>query len=298
MSHERLQQAARLARAGKRDEAYEIVADVLREEPGSAQAWAAMSHLVDDQTQAAECLKRVIKLADDEQTRRWAADRLAKLEPAPAPMPEPMRAPEPEPVRAPEPMPEPAPRAVQTPTAVSPATERLQRDGITPEDVERIEAGKQRRETREGPRWVVPCAVVAAVLLIGVIACVVASRVGLNRLLTSLTGRSSTVELVEGERYWVGAMQPPLPFMEGLSVPYATLLNEPGEVTAADPTTAFVGMLPDATPVTLKEVQDEWCRVEGTDEWGDQIEGWMQCIQLLDYEPTPVPLPDLTPEQP
>jgi hypothetical protein len=288
MSHERLQQAARLARAGKRDEAYEIVADVLREEPGSAQAWAAMSHLVDDRTQVAECLKRVIKLAEDEQTRRWAADRLAKLEPAPAPKP----------VRAAPPMPEPAPRTVQPPTAVSPAAGRPERAGITPEDVERIEAGKQRRETREGPRWVVPCAVVAGVLLIGVIACFAASRVGLNRLLTSLPGRSSTVELVEGERYWVGAMQPPLPFMEGLSVPYATLLSEPGEITASDPTTAFVGMLPDATPVTLREVQDEWCRVEGTDEWGDHVEGWMQCIQLLDYEPTPVPMPGLTPEQP
>jgi hypothetical protein len=296
MSHERLQQAARLARAGKRDEAYEIVADVLREEPGSAQAWAAMSHLVDDRAQVAECLKRVVKLADDEQTRRWASDRLAKLEPAPASMPEPVWAAEPEPVRMPEPTPEPEP--VQPITAVSPTAQRPERAGITPEDVERIEAGKQRRETREGPRWVVPCAVVAGVLLIGVIACVVASRMGFNRLLTSLPGRSSTVELVEGERYWVGAMQPPLPFMEGFSVPYATLLSEPGEVTAADPTTAFVGMLPDTTPVTLKEVQDEWCRVEGTDEWGDQVEGWMQCNQLLDYEPTPVPLPDLTPELP
>ncbi len=292
MSHERLQQAARLARAGKRDEAYEIVADVLREEPGSAQAWAAMSHLVDDRKQVAECLKRVIKLADDEQTRRWAADRLAKLEPAPAPVPKPVRAPEP----VPKPMPEPAPRAVQPPTAVSPAAQRPERAGITPEDVERIEAGKQRRETQEGPRWVVPCAVVAAVLLIGVIACVVASRVGLNRLLTSLTGRSSTVELVEGERYWVGALQPPLPFMENLSMPYATLLSEPGEINPPDPT-ALVGVLPNATPVTLKEVQDEWCRVEGT-AFDERLEGWMQCSQLLDYEPTPVPMPDLTPEQP
>ena len=44
--------------------------------------------------------------------------------------------------------------------------------------------------------------------------------------------------------------------------------------------------------------RDGWCYVETTNIFGRRVEGWLECNRLLDYEPTPIPTPNLTPEKP
>jgi hypothetical protein len=80
-------------------------------------------------------------------------------------------------------------------------------------------------------------------------------------------------------------------------MPSAQLFNKPGSVID-DPSITIVAILDDATPVKLASIQKEWCYVEATDRFNNHVEGWMNCVQLLDYEPTPFPTPNLTPQKP
>jgi hypothetical protein len=73
-------------------------------------------------------------------------------------------------------------------------------------------------------------------------------------------------------------------------MPYAQLHNKPrgfGRIVVAQ--------LRDTTQVTLVEVDTDWCNVQEVDEARQEVQGWMTCHLLLDYQPTPVPLSRLTP---
>jgi hypothetical protein len=77
----------------------------------------------------------------------------------------------------------------------------------------------------------------------------------------------------------------------------ADLYNKPGN-SISDPTVTIVAVIGEATVVKLVGMQEEWCYIEATNQFGQGVEGWLRCDRLLDYEPTPFPTPDLTPQRP
>ncbi len=150
-------------------------------------------------------------------------------------------------------------------------------------------------------RWAVTCGIVAGLLILGAVICAVAIITGfveLGQWINTLPTPEPRPTLIVGENYWVSALLLPPGLPAGLVLQSATLYNKPGS-SISDPSVTIVGVLKDTTPVKLSGIRDdEWCYVEGSDDFGDHVVGWMNCIQLLDYEPTPFPTPNLTPEKP
>jgi hypothetical protein len=146
-------------------------------------------------------------------------------------------------------------------------------------------------------KWVLGCIIVGGLLAIAVVICLAAGFFGLARVAQSLPTPKPTPILTTGKTYWIGALIPPAGVPEGLVIRYAILQNKPGS-SINDPTITVIRFLDDATPVKLTGIRDEWCYIEALDQFGKQVEGWLECNRLLDYEPTPVPTPNLTPERP
>jgi hypothetical protein len=149
-------------------------------------------------------------------------------------------------------------------------------------------------------RWALPCGLIAGLLVLVVVLCaliLIAGIVGLGRLAESLPTPPPRPTLIVGETYWIGAVLPPPGLPAGLAMPHANLYNKPGS-GISDPSVTIVAVLNDATPVRLTGIRDEWCYVEAPDQFGQHVEGWLHCDRLLDYEPTPFPTPNLTPEKP
>lgn len=98
-----------------------------------------------------------------------------------------------------------------------------------------------------------------------------------------------------GGQYWTSAYWDP---WSGPSS-WVDLLNKPSD-DWSDPSVTIVGVLSDASPVTLIGIRADWCLVGGTEELflRRYVEGWMHCDILLSYKPTPLPTPNLTPERP
>jgi len=149
-------------------------------------------------------------------------------------------------------------------------------------------------------RRTLTCGLIAGVLVLVAVLCAVAvigGFIGLGQLAESLPTSPPRPTLVVGETYWIGAIVPPPGLPAGLVVRYANLQNKPGS-TIKDPGVTIVAMLDDATEVKLTGIRDDWCYVETSNEFGRHVEGWLECNRLLDYRPTPVPTPNLTPEKP
>jgi hypothetical protein len=147
--------------------------------------------------------------------------------------------------------------------------------------------------------WILGCGIIGVLLVLSVAVCVLAGGLGLVGLVQfaeSLPTPRPTPVLTIGEIYWIGALLPP-PGLDGLVVRSAELYNKPGN-SISDPSVTIVMFLNDATPVKLAGSRGEWCYVEATNEFGQDVEGWLRCNRLLDYEPTPVPTPNRTPEPP
>lgn len=98
-----------------------------------------------------------------------------------------------------------------------------------------------------------------------------------------------------GGQYWTSACSDP---WGGLSS-WVDLSNKPSD-NWSDPSVTIVGVLSDASPVTMIGIRADWCLVGGTEELflRRYVEGWLKCSRLLSYKPTPLPTPNLTPERP
>lgn len=265
MAEDQLSQAIRHAKAGEKEEARQIITHYLRDNPQDARAWMVMAQVVKDKEQAVDCLRRVIRYADNENLRQWAIDNLARLEQPPS---------------FPAPTAEEQPLSQSVPAPPPPS--------IKPET-------KTRRF-----RWVHACGIVAVILILGVVGCTVVTGIGfgqLVQLVNKLPTPPPQPTLVVGETYWIGALQPPGGILEGLTTTYAIVNNKPGS-SLDDPGITIVGILQDATPVTLIGIENEFCYIEATNEFNSPVEGWLSCSRLLDYQPTPFPTPNLTPERP
>jgi len=137
---------------------------------------------------------------------------------------------------------------------------------------------------------ILTCGLVASGLAILCVVAAIAGLVGLGRLAESLPTPSPQPTLIVGETYWTGAPA-------GLVVRWTDLQNKPGSVIG-DLDVTIIAVLGDATEVELSGIRDGWCYVEAPNEFGRPVEGWLKCNRLLDYRPTPIPTPNLTPEKP
>ena len=145
--------------------------------------------------------------------------------------------------------------------------------------------------------WILGCGIVVGlavlvVLMVGV--CNLVGRAGM-RWVGSLPTPPPKPTLTVGDTYWIGALVPP----GGLSLPIirdVTVYNKPGDPSSPDVT--LIAFLHDATPVKLASIRDGRCYIEATGEYGQHVEGWVDCDRLLGYKPTPIPTPDRTPERP
>jgi len=80
-----LKRAVGLAKSGQRPEAGRIVSRILDANPENAEAWAIMSQLVDERDLEIRCLENVVQLSEDPRARRWAQERLDRLQGTPRP---------------------------------------------------------------------------------------------------------------------------------------------------------------------------------------------------------------------
>jgi hypothetical protein len=164
-------------------------------------------------------------------------------------------------------------------------------------------------------KWLVPLSVTCAVVIVGVAICAIAAFLGIFRLAQALPTPAPTSVLTIGRNYWVNALVPPPGMPAGLVDRYANVYNKPGS-PITDPSVTIIAVISDATELTLTAVQADWCYVRGTYNFMSGIniptpeppmptldftrpfEGWMECNRLLDYEPTPYPTPNQTPQAP
>lgn len=138
-------------------------------------------------------------------------------------------------------------------------------------------------------RWTLTCSLIVGLLVLIAVLCavtLVAGVIGLGRLAESLPTPPPRPILIVGEIYWTSAMR----FL-GEDWIWTPLYSIPGGEVTYD-------SLKDATPVLLIGIQDEWCYVEAMNDWGREVEGWLLCRSLLNYQPTPIPTPNLTPKRP
>jgi micrococcal nuclease len=83
-SSEHIEKAIAEAKSGNKAGAKKILAQVVRQEPGNAQAWYVLSRLVEEKEQIIYCLNQVLKIAPDSSQ---AKARLKKLQASPAAKP-------------------------------------------------------------------------------------------------------------------------------------------------------------------------------------------------------------------
>lgn len=149
-------------------------------------------------------------------------------------------------------------------------------------------------------KWLVVIGIVIGLLICGACAFVGMSGViSLGRFVESLPTPQPTPILVEGETYWLKAIEGigPLPGMYWIDL--MSLPQHGGQST-------IVAVVSDASQLRLVKVSGGWCYVEVIDEYfrdptlkNEEIEeGWIECHRLLDYRPTPLPTPIMTPQRP
>ena len=142
--------------------------------------------------------------------------------------------------------------------------------------------------------------IVAGLLVCGICGFAgVGGVIRLGRFVESLPTPTRTPTLIEGGTYWLRAIEGvgPLPGMYWLDL--LSLPEHGGRST-------IVAVVSDTSQVRLVKVSGEWCYVEVIDEYfraptseNENIEeGWIECDMLLDYRPTPVPGPIMTPQRP
>lgn len=86
MSQEILYKAAEIAKAGRRDEAKQIVADYLVDHPADADGWILMAQITRDRIEAIDCLRNAQKLRpNDSRIQGMLAKITTKATPAAAP---------------------------------------------------------------------------------------------------------------------------------------------------------------------------------------------------------------------
>ncbi len=164
-------------------------------------------------------------------------------------------------------------------------------------------------------KWLIPIAVTCAVILIGIAVCIIASGIGLFSFARSLPTIAATPVLSIGKNYWVNAIIPPPGPLAGLVTRDANVYNKPGN-PISDPSITIVAIVPNTTEVNLVAIKQNWCYVRGvynpmsginiptpeppmpTLDFTKSFEGWIECDRLLDYQPTPYPTPNSTPQAP
>jgi len=170
----------------------------------------------------------------------------------------------------------------------------------------RAKPGTPGSKARPKSKWPIILVLGCLAVVLAVAGCLVLSSLGVIQLAKQLPTARPTPSLVVGQTYWVGAVLPPEGFLSGLVIRDALIYNKPGS-SLSDPSIAIVADVPDATALTLSGIQDEYCYVEGEyfplrdtgiTDYSQKADGWIDCSRLLDYEPTPYPTPNLTPQQP
>src|SRR5574341_1396412 len=102
-----LQEAKRLAKAGRKAEARQIASRMVRKEKDNVAAWVVLAQVVDTREQAIDCLKQVLRLEPGHPWAMMHLNRLTEQAARPAAPPPPPQ---------PEPEPEPAWEGLDTPT--------------------------------------------------------------------------------------------------------------------------------------------------------------------------------------
>jgi hypothetical protein len=169
-----------------------------------------------------------------------------------------------------------------------------------------VPAGARTVAPRSRPRsrrsWLILLGLGCLAVVLAAVACLALSSAGIVELARGLPTAMPTAQLVIGHTYWVGALLPPAGLPSGLVLRDVDVFNKPGS-SLSDPSITIVDVVPDATPLTLAGMQDSYCYIEGeyrspvTDNVR-QVQGWIDCGRLLDYQPTPYPTPNRTPQQP
>ena len=139
-----------------------------------------------------------------------------------------------------------------------------------------------------------PLLIVTTILLVAVQTCCCG---GIYKAIEGLPTVPPTPELIEGNEYWLGGIE-----LGPIRLYWTDLLSLPNH----GPDSILVYVVSDSSRVRLVRKQDDWCYVEVVDEYfrhspphSDKLkEGWMECSRLLDYRPTPLPTPVLTPQRP
>jgi hypothetical protein len=128
--------------------------------------------------------------------------------------------------------------------------------------------------------------VILGALIIGGV-CLFVGSAAITGIKEAVT-KQTTPELVEGNTYWIKA---PLVFHD------VSLYTKPKK-GILDTEPVICGVLDNATEVKLVGKEGDWCYIEGVGSFGTRQEGWVDCIVLLNYQPTPLPTPNLTPQHP
>ena len=154
--------------------------------------------------------------------------------------------------------------------------------------------------------WLVLLGLGCLAVVLAAAACLALSSAGVVELARQIPTPPPTPRLAVGQTYWVNAVLPPEGLLSGLVDRHALIYNKPGS-SLSDPSITIVADVPDATALTLAGVQDGYCYVEGEyfplkefgiTDYKQKADGWIDCGRLLDYEPTPYPTPDRTPQPP
>jgi hypothetical protein len=116
-------------------------------------------------------------------------------------------------------------------------------------------------------KWILGCGAIGGLLTMFALVCVIAGLIGLARVTESLPIPIPTPELVMGRTYWTGALVPPPGVFGGLVIRMTELYNKPGD-PISDASVTVIAFLSDATPVKLVGIQDKWCYIEATIEYG------------------------------
>lgn len=114
-------------------------------------------------------------------------------------------------------------------------------------------------------------------------------RSGVETVTASRPPAVDPTALVKGNLYWVAA---PSPWDRVVD-----LYTKPAEGWF-DLEQHLCAVIRDATRVTFVARDGPWCYIECLGCNPRPKEGWLRCNLLLDYEPTPVPTPNITPQRP
>jgi hypothetical protein len=121
----------------------------------------------------------------------------------------------------------------------------------------------------------------------------------LFRAIKAVPTMPPTPQLEKGRTYWLGGITWPMQmyWVDLMSLPASSLENSQSTIVA---------VVSDSSEVELLGVQEGWCYVKVIHEYQrdavlpprEGVEGWVECRRLLDYQPTPLPTPILTPQEP